>query len=393
MSKRILLAAAAAALIASSASAEELRIGYINTLNHPVGKEQVLGWKLALANAGWKKNGDKLGGVPTKISYCDDQFKPDVGVGCAKRLIQQDKVHIVAGISWSNILNAVRNPVVRNKVILLSTNAGSSKLAGKACSKYFISSSWQNDQTPEAMGQVMREEGLKDVFLMSPNYQAGKDMLNGFRRFYRGNIKGQILFKLGNRDFQSELTRLRASKPSAVFIFAPGPMGISFMKQWGASGLGKTVKLYSVYTVDFMSLKPIGNAAVGTFHTNFWDPDATRPATVKFIKAFKAQAGRKPTHYAAQAYDAVNLIVSGVQGVRGNIGDTLAVMKAMRRAKFESVRGKYTYNVNGMPIQNYYKREVIQRADGKAGIKTTGVVFTGHKDAYWKRCKKSEWVR
>jgi branched-chain amino acid transport system substrate-binding protein len=390
MIKRVVLATAAFVLIAGSASAEELRIGYMNTFSNPLGKDQLAGWKLGLANQGWKKDGDLLGGVPTKVFYCDDQRKPDVGVTCAKRFVEQDKVQIVAGITWSNILNAVRNPVVRNKVILMSTNAGSSRLAGTACSKYFISTSWQNDNTPEAMGQLMREEKLNDVFLMSANYQAGKDMMAGFRRYYKGRIKGQLLYKLGNRDFQSELTRVRAAQPSAVFIFAPGPMGIAFMKQWAASGLGKKIKLYTVFTVDNLMLKPIGKNAIGTFHTNYWDPDSKNPANVKFLKDFQAANGRLPSHFAAQAYDAPALIASAVKAVGGKVNNTLALKKAMLQANYDSIRGKYRYNFNGMPIQNYYKREVVAGPGGKPEIHTTGIVFTNHADAYAKRCKRSE---
>jgi len=394
MYKRLSIAAAAAAvLIAGNASAAELRIGYMNTMKNPLGKDQVRGWKLGLAAAGWKKNGDLLGGVPTKIFYCDDQRKPDVSIGCAKKFVEKNKVQIVAGITWSNILNAVRNPVVRNKVILLSTNAGSSKLAGEACSKYFISTSWQNDQTTEAMGQLMNEDKLSNVFLMAPNYQAGKDMLNGFKRYFRGKTKGRLLYKLGTRDFQAEITRIRAAKPAAVFIFAPGPMGVAFMKQWVASGLNKTTKLYSVYTIDNIMLKPIGARAVGTYHTNYWDLDSQNAENVKFIAAFKAAHGRMPSHYAAQAYDAPLLIASGVKGVGGNVDNTLALMKAMRKANYASIRGKYSYAANGIPIQNFYKREVLAGADGKPYIKTAGVVFINHKDAYAKNCKRSEQLR
>jgi len=284
----------------------------------------------------------------------------------------------------------VRNPVVGNKAILMSTNAGSSRLAGVACSKYFISTSWQNDQTPEAMGQLMREEKLDDVFLMSANYQAGKDMMAGFRRYYKGKIKGQILYKLGNRDFQSELTRVRAAQPTALFIFAPGPMGVAFMKQWAASGLGKSIKLYTVFTVDNFMLLPIGNAAIGSFHTNYWDPDSKNPTNVKFIADYKAAYGRLPSHFAAQAYDAPALIASAVQATGGKVSDTLALKKAMLKANYDSIRGKYTYNYNGMPIQTFYKREVVAGAGGKPMIQTTGIVFSNHADSYAKRCKRSE---
>ena len=391
--KRTLLAATAAVsiLAAPSANAEELRIGFINTLTGGaavIGKHQVNGWNLGLEHQGWTKNGDKLGGVPTRIWIKDDQRKPDVGVRAAQDFMRSNKVHIIAGIIWSNILMAVQRPVTRSKVILMSTNAGAAPMAGRTCSKYFISTSWNNDQTPEAMGQLMREEGLKSVFLLSPNYQAGKDMLSGFKRFYRGGkVVGQILFKLGQRDYQADLSKIRAAKPEALFVFAPGGMGIAFMKQWAASGLGKEVKLYTVFTVDNLTLRPIGAAAVGSFHTNYWDPDSKNAANQKFIKAYLAKYKSMPSHFAAQSYDAPALIASGVKAVRGKVSNTLALMKAMRKADYASIRGPYKYNWNGIPIQNFYHREVITGSDGKPAIVTRGVVFANHKDAYYKKCK------
>ena len=91
--------------------------------------------------------------------------------------------------------------------------------------------------------------------------------------------------------------------------------------------------------------------------------------------------------------DAAPLIASGVKGVRGNVHNTLALMKAMRKANYASIRGKYSYNVNGMPIQNFYKREVLAGPGGKPYIKTVGVVFVSHKDSYAKKCKTSEQLR
>ena len=391
MSKRVMLAAAATLVIAGSASAQELRIGFMNTLNHPLGKEQRAGFELGLASVGWTKNGDKIAGVPTRVFFCDDQFKPDVGLSCARRFMEQDKVQIVAGITWSNILAAVQRQTRRNRVILMSTNAGWSGMAGRRCSRYFVSTSWNNDQTPEAMGQLMKEEGLKNVFLLSPNYQAGKDMLSGFKRFYKGGkVSGQILFKLGQKDFQAELTRIRATRPDALFVFAPGPMGIAFMKQWAASGLGKSIKLYTVFSVDYVSLKPIGKAAIGSFHTNYWNHEDKNPANVKFIADYTKKVGRHPSHFAAQAYDAPRLIEAAVKATGGKVDNTLVLSKAMRDAKFASVRGDFQYNVNGIPIQNFYKREVVAGPGGAPMIKTTGVVFANHKDAYWQRCPAKE---
>ncbi len=390
-------AAVATTFAVPSAQAEvkQLTIGFISTLSGGaaiIGKHQVNGFKLGLEHQGWMKDGDKLGGVPTKVMYGDDQFKPDVGRRVVDKWIKSDRVDIVAGNIWSHVLMAMSRPVLRAKRILLSTNAGASPLAGKNCSPYFISTSWQNDQTPEAMGQLMSNEGLKSVYLMAPNYQAGKDMLSGFRRYYKGGkVAGQSLFKVGETDYQADISKVKAAKPQAVFIFAPGGMGIAFMKQWAASGAGKDIKLYTLFTVDWLTLPAIKDAALGTFHTAYWAPDSTNPTNQKFVKDYVAQFGHMPSYFASQAYDAPGLIAAGLKKVGKTLtnADMLPLAKAMRRVEYASVRGPYKYNVNGMPIQNFYKRAVVAGPDGKPTIKTVGTVFTNHKDSYWTKCPKS----
>lgn len=378
--------------VAPAAHAKELKIGFVNTLSGGaaiLGKQQINGWMLGMEAEGWKKDGDKLGGVVTKLVVGDDQRKPDVGLRVVNKMIKSDKVDIVAGVIWSNILMTIQRPVIRAKRVLMATNAGASPMAGRSCSPYFISVSWNNDQTPEAMGQLMNQEGLKNVYLLSANYQAGKDMISGFKRYYKGKIAGQILYKLGTRDFQAEISKVRAKKPQALFIFAPGGMGIAFTKQWAASGAGKSIKLYTVFTIDNLSIRPIGKAAVGTFHTNYWASDSGRPANKKFVKDYMAKHKSMPSHFASQAYDGPRLIAATLRRVKGkfNSKDMLSFAKALRRTAYPSVRGPYKYNVNGIPIQNFYKREVILK-DGKPAIVTRSVVFKDYKDSYWQKCPK-----
>ena len=390
----VTLVAAGVLTGAQSAQAETLRIGFINTLSGGgaiLGIHQINGWKLALEHEGWNKNGDNLGGVPTNMYYGDTQRKVDVALRVARKMLRSDKVHMVAGVMWSNILAAVQRPVTRAKRIMMSTNAGWSGMAGKSCSRYFISTSWNNDQTPEAMGQLMRDEGIGKVFLMSANYQAGKDMLTGFRRYYKGGkVTGQILYKLGTRDFQAEISRVRAAKPDALFIFAPGGMGIAFMKQWAASGAGKDIKLYTVFTVDWLTLGPIGKAAVGSYHTNYWAADDKRPSNQKFWKSYVAKYKKPPSHFAAQAYDGPRLIAAALKKQGGFDGNVLKLSKTLRKTSYDSIRGPYKYNINGIPIQNFYKREVVLGADGRPAIVTRTVVFNNARDSYWRTCKRSE---
>lgn len=386
---KCLAATAALAFVATAAQAEELRVGYLTTNSGPaavIGEQVVNGWKLGLEHEGWKKDGDMLGGVPLRMFYGDDQLKPDVGLREVDKFIKRDHVQMIAGFMWSNVLLAATKPMFDNKIIMMSNVAGASPMAGKQCSPYFVSTSWNNDQTAIASGTLLNDDNIKTVWAMAPNYQAGKDVIHGLRTGYKGKVKGETLFKLGESDFQPDLAKVRSEKPDAVFFFGPGAMGISFLKQWAASGLSKDIKLYTLFTVDWISLPVIGDAALGTYHTNQWDIDSKDPVNQKFVQDFVAKYGKMPSHYAQQAYDGPRLIAAALRATGGKFSDPVAFMKALRHTSFPSARGPYTYNVNGIPVQNFYKREVVRRNDGKLWITTRGIVFQDNKDPFWQQC-------
>ena len=381
-----LLAATSLATVPQPSVAQdnEVRVGFMAGFpggRGIYGRDQRDGFLLALDQLG-----GKLGGLPTKIIIGDTQHKPDVGRQVMSKFLKKDKVHFVAGITWSNVLAAVYKQALKNKTFLISTNAGWSGMDGKHCNPYFFRSSWNNDATPEAMGKLFQAE-LDNVYLLSANYQAGKDMLTGFQRHYKGKIAGRTLYKLGNSDWAAELTKIRAAKPSAIFAFAPGGMGLSLLKQFNASGLNKTMKLYTVFAVDWMMLKAYGKAAIGNIHTSFWNADSNNPANVRFKRDYANKYKRAASMFAVQGYDAALLINLGIRGASGNLKDHDSIRAAMRTASIDSPRGGFIYNNNHSPIQNYYKREVVADADGNPKIVTRGTVFRGHKDAYHKLCK------
>ena len=378
MQRWFLSAGVCLALATGPAAAQELRIGFLNTTTGGgalIGKHMENGWKLGLEHAGWTKDGDKLGGVATKVFYADDQVKTDVGLKEIEKFLKQDKVQIVAGIIWSNVMMTIQQPILEAKVLLLGTNAGPSPLAGPLCNPLIVSTSWSNDDNHEAAGELVPREGVKTVVAMAPNYQAGKDSIAGFSRFYKGKVLETIYYKLGETDFQADLGKVRALKPEAVFVFAPGAMGIAFMKQWAAAGLGKDMKLYSAFSIDYVTLGAMGDAAVGAILPTMWNDDIANPTNAKFVKDYVAKFGHAPSNFAAQSYDAPGVIAAAVKATGGKVDDTAALAKAMRKAPIDSVRGTLKYNVNGFPIQPFYKAVVVKGGDGKIGIKTEGKIW------------------
>jgi branched-chain amino acid transport system substrate-binding protein len=383
----LLLAMVAASLSAggSAAAAEKpLRIGFITTSSGGgalLGKHQKDGFDLAVEHLG-----GALGGLKTEIIDADDQQKPDVGLQAVKRMIGREKVDFVVGVIWSNVLMTIAKPVTDAGVFLISTNAGPSPLAGAQCNKNFFSTAYQNDEFAEATGKLIDDAAIDNLFLVAPNYQAGKDAITGLKRFYKKSVKGEMLTTLGQQDFQPELTQLRAASPGAVWIMQPGAMGVSFIKQWRAAGLDSSLPLYTTFTVNWATLPLIGDAALGSYHATMWTPEIDNSQNRRFVADYRKKFGYMPSQFSAQSYDAAFLIDSAVRAVHGNLDDRDALRAALRSAHFQSVRGGFKFNTNHFPIQNYYKRQVVRGDDGKPTILTKELLFKDHKDSYYQDC-------
>jgi len=321
------------------------------------------------------------------VIYEDDQQKPEVGKQAAERMLQQNNVDFMTGVVFSNIMLAALPEAIDNKTIYISPNAAPSSMAGKDCNPLFFAVSWPNDAYHEAAGQFANTRDLKSVYLVAPNYQAGKDSLTGFKRYYKGNVVAEVYTQLGQLDYAAELAQVRAAKPDALYIFLPGGMGINFIKQFVASGLSKDVPLIVPgFGDDQDIIRPVGEATLGLFDTAHWAIDFDNAANRKFVAAFEKEYKRLPTVFAAQGWDTALLIDAAVRDVKGRIEDVEAVRKAMKAAKFESVRGAFKFNRNQMPIQNYYLRVVGKDAQGRLVNKTIGTVFKDHGDAYVQEC-------
>lgn len=382
-----LIAGAVCAAFASSVqAAEPVRVGLLSTLSGPgagLGVDIRDGFQLAV-----KLAGNKLGGRDAEVIVADDQASPDVGRQTADRLVKRDKVDFMTGIVFSNVMLAVGAPTFAAQTFYVSANAGPSAYAGEQCNPYFFSASYQNDNMHEAAGQVVQEKGFKRVAVIAPNYPAGKDAIAGFKRFYKGEIASEALPTLNQLNFGTEISQLRSSKADAVYIFLPGGMGINFIKQFVGAGLSKDMTLFGPgFSGDEDVIKAVGEPMLGMFNTSQWGHDMDNAANKKFVAAFEKEYGRLPTLYAAQGYDAAQLIDAAVRDSKGKLDDKKAVRKALEAAKFDSVRGAFKFNTNHFPIQDYYLRVVTKDSKGRITNRMLGTVLKKHADAYAANCK------
>lgn len=381
--------AAAALLLGTAVSPalaqEKIKLGVIVTLSGPaaaLGQQVRDGFALAV-----KDLGGKMGGRDVEVIVADDELKPDAAVTKVKGLLERDKVDFVVGPIFSNILQAIHRPITESKTFLISPNAGPSTFAGKDCNPFFYVTSYQNDQVHEILGKVAQDRGYKRMYLMVPNYQAGKDSVAGFKLDYKGEIVEESYMPLNTLDFQPELSKISSQKPDALFTFMPGGLGVNLVKQYRQAGLADSIPVLSAFTVDESTLPAQQDAAVGMFGGANWAPNLDNAQNKKFVAAYEAAYHVVPGTYAFQAYDAAMLIDSAVKAVKGDLSNKDAVGTALKKADFTSLRGAFKFNTNGYPIQDFYLTKVAKRPDGKFQTEIVQKVFENYGDRYAKDCK------
>ena len=383
---------ASAVSLTGFAQAASVKIGFITTLTTPagvIGEDMKNSVELALEHID-----NKMGPLDVELIMEDDGFKPDIGKQKTDKLVKQDDVDFVAGYIWSHVLLASMNSVTGADKFLISSNAGPSQIAGKRCHPNFFSTSWQNDQTPMALGEYLNQEGVKSIYIMAPNYAAGKDMAAGVESVFTGEIKGKDLTKWGadaQLDFSAELAKAKASGAEALYVFYPGKAGGAFIKQYQQAGLQGTMPLYTAFTVDSIALPKLQagklDGVLGSKMAQQWSPDMDNAANQRFVSDYLKKHGKYPSFYGAQSYDAIMLIKSAVEATGGNLEDKDALRKALMAADYDSVRGRYTYGNNHMPIQNFYLREVVEDSEGRWTTKIVKTVYENHQDLHASKCK------
>lgn len=386
MIRKLACGALAALFLTTGAPAaqEPIKVGFVLALSGPgsiLGKQMQAGADLAL-----EQLGGEFAGRPVEFIYADSQRRPDVGKQAADKLVKSDEVDFVIGSSFSNVMMAIHGAVTRAETFLISPNAAPAPLAGRRCNKYFFSIPFQNDQPSEAMGKYMTDEGFETAFILAPNYQAGKDLLAGFKRRFEGEIVAETYTPLSQTDFSAELSAIRDADPDGVFVFYPGGLGIQFVKQYAQAGLRGEIPLLSAFTVDNATLPAQGADAKGVLSALPWAIDMDNAANNRFVEGFREAYDFLPAGYAQQAYDAVMLVNGAVEKLGGDLSDKDAVHAALKSAPFDSVRGDFEFNSNQFPIHDMVLRRVRTNERGEVIASYDGVIGEDMVDAYVDEC-------
>ncbi|MDO9711901.1 ABC transporter substrate-binding protein [Paracraurococcus lichenis] len=370
--------------IHARAQAAGVKIGLVAVLTGP---QAALGTQLRDGFLqGLKHTQGKLGGLPAEVLVIDDELRPEVAVTKVRSALERDKVDFVVGVVFSNILGAIARPVTEAETFLISTNAGPSTFAGRACSPYFFTTSYNNDQVHSVMGQAATDNGYRRVFVMTPNYQAGRDAVAGFRSRFKGEVVDEVYVPLTQLDFSAELAKIAAAKPDAIFTFMPGGLGVNLVRQYRQAGLAG-IPFLSTFTVDEATLPAQQDAALGFYSAAPWAPNMDNPQNRRFVTDFEAAYNYVPGSYAAQSYDAAMLLDSAIRRTGGKLSDKGAMREAIRAADFRSVRGHFRFGANHYPVQDFWLCQVAKRPDGRFQTETVRKVLSNDVDPWAAECR------
>jgi len=370
----------------AAGAADSVKIGFMTTLSGPgggLGAEMRDGMMLALKHA----NG-KFGGLPTEIIVQDDQQKPDIGAQIVDRFINRDKVQMITGTIFSNVLLPVVPTILESGTFVISPNTGPERFAGAGCHPLFFATAFQNEDHSLVLGKLVSERGIGEVALIAPDYPGGRETLNGFKVGFKGKVVEEIYVKMGQPDYAAEIAQLRAASPKAIFYFLPGGMGINFVRQFTASGLNRTVPLYTHGgTADEDVIKAVGEPMVGIYNSSQWTFELDNAANKKFMAEFQKEFSRRPSMFAAIGYDTGMLLDAAIRQSGGKIEDKAAFGKALKNVKFDSVRGNFRFNNNQFPIQDYYLRQVVKNDAGVVLNKQVSLIVKDYNDRFHDQCK------
>jgi branched-chain amino acid transport system substrate-binding protein len=383
--KRALLLIAVTLLAGPALGQEKIRLGWIAAVSGPfnlAAAEQKRGFDIALEHLG-----NRLGGVPVEVITGDSKGNPGATVQELSRLIDRDRVDLITGLTASNEILAAIKPITDARIFLIGSYGGPAQAAGEGCSPYYFNTSFQNDQVTEGIGAYMTQKGVKKLYLMAMDYEAGHEHSNAARKGYTADVVAQVFTPIAQVDFASDIAKVRASGADAVWAFYPGAAGIAFTRQWAQGGMQGKIPLYSnVALSEPLLFAAQGKTALGITITSNYFAALDNPENRKFVDSFRAKFNRDPATFAAFQYDAVMLIDAAVREVKGDIKNQDAFRAALRKASFKSLRGPFRFSRNHQPVQNAYAGVVEARADGNLYIKTLGTIRENSPDNFAAKC-------
>jgi branched-chain amino acid transport system substrate-binding protein len=348
--------------LASPASAEELRIGFIAPITGifaQVGKDMVDGFQMYL-----DEHKGKIGGADVKFIVEDEQGKPDTAATKTKKVILQDKVHIVVGGLLASSGYAMAPVSTQEKTVYIPSVPAADDLTQRDLSKYpyMIRTGWTSSQPSHPFGQWACDQGYKKIAAIGADYAFGYEVIGGFQRAFEA-CGGQIIQKiwppLGTKDFGPYIPTLQP-EADAIFSLMVGPMSLQFPKQLAASGNKKPV-IGGGTSYDEFVLPSMGDEVIGHVSALQYSAAIDTPKNQAFVKAYRAKYGKVPSYYSESNYTTAEMIDAVIKKHNGKFPGAEQFIKELGAMKFDTIRGPVTIDEMRNPVQNIYIKKVEKK--------------------------------
>jgi branched-chain amino acid transport system substrate-binding protein len=357
-----MLAGAFIAAAGAQGKAEELRIGYLaptTGIFAQVGKDMVDGFKMYL-----DEHKNVLGGAQVKFIVEDEQGKPDTAVTKAKKLILQDKVHMIAGGLLASTGYALAPVSTAEKVLYVNPVAAADDLTQRDLAKYpfHIRTGWSSSQPSHPFGQWACDQGYKKIVTIGADYAFGYEVVGGFQRAFEA-CGGQIIQKiwppLGTKDFGPYIPSIKP-EADAIFSLMVGPMSLQFPKQLAASGNKKPV-IGGGTSYDEFVLPAMGDEVIGHISALQYSAAIDTPKNAEFVKAYRTKFGKVPSYYSETNYTTAGMIDQVIAKNQGKFPGAEGFIKQLASMKFDTIRGPVTIDDMRNPVQNIYIKKVEKK--------------------------------
>ncbi len=341
---------------------ETIKVGVIQPLTGSVaynGIAFVNGAKLAVdkQNAAGGVLGKKI-----ELVVEDGQCKPANSVSAAEKLIQRDKVPVIAGAFCSTATAAVMPLAEKYRVPLLTGVSSKADLTDKGM-KWFFRSAETDRLLSVTFSKILAEKlQLKNVAYIGVNDDWGRGSVEDFaKELEKLGVKTAMkeYYDHGTTDYYTLLTKLAASKADGVFVAAETQDGAIFVKQY--KELGLTTKLFGVgswATPDFINLT--GPASEGIYAAVPYASSIPTDANKDFVNRFAAAYKDKPGKYSAAGYNALNIIMQGI--TRAGKAEPEAIRDALYKTDYAAPNGHYRFTEKG---EGYGYTVVLVQIKGK----------------------------
>src|SRR2546421_8768094 len=331
--------------------------------------------------------GGQMAGRKVELIVEDSQAKPDVALTKLRKLVEHDRVHIVAGVLFGHLGYALAPKIEEYRVPGLITTAASDDLTQRLKYRWVIRTGWASSQPSHPFGEyAARTLGHRKVAVIASDYAFAWEVVGGFQKTFEesgGQVVQKLWVPLGAMDLAPFIAKLRRDA-DAVLTMIAGASTIQFMKQYEEAGLkGKIPLIAGGPAVDEALLPSMGDEAIGVINPLIYSGALDTPANRRFAREYRAKFGKVPSYFAETNYTSGRWINEAVRSLAGNVEDRETMLAALRNVEIpDSPRGPVKLDAYGNPIQNVYFRKVERNREGE--LQNTVIVTIPAVSQFWK---------